>query len=279
MTVTMDAPTWQALRDAVGEAAGDCAALLEALPAPHAPATDRWSAAEVGAHLVTIAALARAGVPGAAVPHPFPDLAERVTLTRLPEIAALNESLLRRYRERDPRSLARALRDTVGDVLAACSALAPDTPTEWFGGLEFPLSGALAHLLNEILVHSHDIAAATGTRYVVPDAHAAFAFTRFILVVFGYQETAAPPVEGARITVEFRSAHTKPVVLAVTGDRFSVEPAGQAVDVHVWFSPGAFMLMLFGRAGVLRTALAGKVLVWGRRPWRLRKLLDAVYVP
>jgi uncharacterized protein (TIGR03083 family) len=279
MTATLDAPAWQALHDAVEQATGHCAGLLDQLTMPAAPATERWSAVEVGAHLVTVAALARAALPGRPGAHPFPELAERVSHTQLSDIAELNELLLRRYPERDPRSLADALRATVTGVLDDCRGLTPETPVEWFGGLVFPLSAALAHLLNELLIHGHDLAVAAGAPPTVPDAPAAVAFTRFILVVFGSHQDSAPPGPGRRITVEFRSPYTAPVVLAVTGGHFSVEPAGQPVDAHVWFSPGAFMLMLFGRTGVLRTTLTGKVLVWGRRPWRLRTLLNAVSIP
>jgi hypothetical protein len=39
------------------------------------------------------------------------------------------------------------------------------------------------------------------------------------------------------------------------------------VDCHLLADPVAFLLVMYGRRGPVRTALTGGVLAWGRRPW------------
>lgn len=49
--------------------------------------------------------------------------------------------------------------------------------------------------------------------------------------------------------------------------------------MRVSFDPAALDLMLFRRVGKLRTVLTGKVVISGRRPWRLRDFFRTIHVP
>jgi hypothetical protein len=41
----------------------------------------------------------------------------------------------------------------------------------------------------------------------------------------------------------------------------------QRADCYLSADPWAFLLVLYGRSGPLKPALAGRILAWGHRPW------------
>ena len=55
---------------------------------------------------------------------------------------------------------------------------------------------------------------------------------------------------------------------AFAGGRLSV-PASppERVDCRISSDPAAFLLITYGRTGLLRPVLSGRILVAGRRPW------------
>jgi hypothetical protein len=137
----------------------------------------------------------------------------------------------------------------------------------------------LAHLTNEMLIHGLDIARASGRPWPIPAAYEAMFLELFLIGmvrndVGGLFEGAKPSPR--RITVEFRSAYTDPVVLVLQhGTLRAEEPDGRA-DVRLTFDPAVLVPMMFGRVGKARAVFSGKVTVRGRRPWRLAKFLRTV---
>ena len=55
-------------------------------------------------------------------------------------------------------------------------------------------------------------------------------------------------------------------------------PTGGA-DVHLSIPADQALLIFFGRRSPWRVAASGKAHVWGRRPWPLLTLLDAITSP
>ena len=54
---------------------------------------------------------------------------------------------------------------------------------------------------------------------------------------------------------------------------------GRTADAHVSADPAALLLVLLGRQGMWKPLLTGKATGWGRRPWRLLRLLDVLSPP
>ena len=283
MTRPITEDDWRAVRAALGKTADRFAGLLRTLPDPGAPAIGMWSAAETAAHVATVAWLYTTMVPPERTPHPIPGIDDRVSVTTLTDIAGLNETTLRHLRERDPRSLAERLHADIDFLMRTTEIMPPDQPISWLGGARLPVAGVFAHLLNELLIHGHDIARAAGIHWKIPSADAAMAVELFLFTMLGGDTGVLLP-DGKRtdrgsVAIEFRSRYTSPVVLLAREGRMFVENGARRVDAHVFFDPAKFMLMLFGRISGATAILTGGVVAWGRRPWLLPAFLRTVHLP
>ncbi|MBA9005599.1 maleylpyruvate isomerase N-terminal domain-containing protein [Thermomonospora cellulosilytica] len=274
---------WRTVRAALQSTGDRFAGMVESAPDPHAMATADWSVADTAAHVAVISGMYAVIVSEGHAALPVPALAERIPFTTVDTVAGFNEVGLRVHTERDPRVLARRLREDVARILGTTGDLDPAAPVDWLGGSRVPLAGVLAHLLNEFQIHGRDVARALRAPWAVPPGEAALFFDLFLVGVtrYGYGRLldGAPPPRPGRIAVEFRSRHTVPVTMALTDGRVSVEEPGGPTDVRLSFDPVTLNLMLFGRVGRVRAALTGKVTVRGRRPWLLPVFMRTMRLP
>ncbi|XRQ08692.1 maleylpyruvate isomerase family mycothiol-dependent enzyme [Actinomadura welshii] len=282
MTATITPQQWTAVRAAVRDAGDRFAALVEAA-APAARATAEWSVADVAAHVLLVAWLDNLLLDPGLAPPEVPGLMEEIAATTVDTVDKLNDHCLRHFTERDPHRLAERLRTEVGRLLKATADLDPELAVTWLGDARVPVGGLLAHLVNELLSHGHDIARATRSPWDMPPADAALFLAVFVLGVTRHglgrlQDRAEAPPD-RRIAVEFRSAYTAPAVLVVRGRDVSVGEPGRDIDVRVFYDPVTLNLMLFGRVSRVRALLTRKVAVGGRRPWLLPAFLRAVRFP
>jgi len=278
--------SWARVRAALDAAAGRFAELVSSLPDGHAKATRHWSVTDVAAHVANVAGLYVSIV--ATDPDRGPDarLPARAANATLDTVGAMNAAGLREITERDPEKLAALLRANVEALLSATAGTAPHTPVPWLGGSRMPVAGLLAHLLNELLIHGRDIARARRLRWRVPPEDAAWFFELFFIGVTTYGAghlldagKTGEPVRTGRLVAEFRSRYTTPVTVVVHDGQVLAERPGRKPDVRVSFDPAALDLMLFRRVGKLRAVLTGKVVISGRRPWRLRNFFRAIHIP
>jgi hypothetical protein len=262
MVVPLTRAKWERVRGALAETGERFAGLLEAAAGARGNATVHWSVAETGAHVLT---LARACVHlvSPATPPPFPEAAAAGLLERttVDTVDRFNEVLLGAFTERDPRVIARLLRPEIDRILRSCEGRDPAEAVAWLGGSKVPLAGVLAHMLNELQIHGRDIALAAGRPWTVAPRDAGLFFDLFLVGVthYGYGRLldGHGPAPRGRVAVEFRSAHTTPVVMALTDGFVTVERPGGPVDVRLSFDPVTLNLMLFGRVSRLRAALMG----------------------
>jgi hypothetical protein len=270
---------WPAVRAALRAAFERFAELVLSAPDPHARATAHWSIAVTAAHVSTTARLYRYLIP----PGDPAAIVELIEDTTVDNLAALNERLLESYTERDPRVIVDRIRDDVEHMLDASAELDPATPVRWLGGAKVPLAGALGHMLNEILVHSRDIAGPLRRTWTIAPADAALVFDLFIAGLVRYDpgvflDSDVRPRE-RRVAVEFRSPHTVPVTMVLHNGVVSAEDPGPGTDVRITFDPATLILMLFHRIGKARAVLSGKVRIAGPRPWLLPGFLRVVRAP
>ncbi|OLF17228.1 maleylpyruvate isomerase N-terminal domain-containing protein [Actinophytocola xanthii] len=279
MPVTQE--SWKATRVAIADTT-DRFAELVVRSDPAAMATPDWSVAVTAAHVASLAWM-NTGLVG---PDARPSVAaveDALLGCTVDTVAEFNRRALEVFTERDPRVLVTRLRADVDHVLAATEDTDPTRTVTWLGGSQLPIIGMLAHLVNELLIHGHDIARATGADWEIPAADAALFFEAFFVELLrrdiGDLLANDEPPRERRIAVEFRSDHTTPVTLVLHRGEVSVEEPGGPTDVRIRFDPATVNLMLFHRISKARAVLSGRVLAWGRRPWLLPAFLRTVRCP
>ncbi|MDL4820228.1 maleylpyruvate isomerase N-terminal domain-containing protein [Actinomadura opuntiae] len=283
MTASIGDEQWQALRRSLEEITERFTDLATSARSPGATAVGRWSAADVLAHAAGIAWMDAALLGADAPPLPVPDLLDRVRAANVDGINDLNDLVLAAVPERDPKALAGMLREHVAAMTAATAHSAAEDLVTWVGGSRLPVAGLFAHMQNELLLHGHDLSAATGRQWRADAAEAAPFFGMFI---FGLARHGTGRLldgggrpRARRIAVEFRPEHTAPATLVLREGRVGLEPAGGVPDVRLTFDPLAMSMMMFGRVGRLRTVASGRLKVGGRRPWLLPVFLRTFRVP
>jgi len=204
-------------------------------------------------------------------------------MTTVDTVSALNDYAMGHFTERDRHVLVDRLRSEVGRLLELSDGVDPDAAVPWLGESRVPVAGILAHILNELSIHGHDIARTTGSPWTIPPPDAA-TFLEFFLVGvirhgYGRLLDRDDRPRPGRIAVRFQSRYTTPVTLALTDGVVSITGDAEPFDVKVSFDPTVLNLMMFGRMSKARAVLTGKVVVTGRRPWRLPAFLQTLRMP
>jgi len=257
-----------AARAALGAITPRTAELLSSLGDPHvAVKNSKWSAGDVGAHLIVVLrayAGASQGQIEAITPH-IPDIdifAER--------LAAVTAATLVLEPERDPRTLGRLLAEASEAFLAATAGLPADhvVPTPWYGSkASLRLDAATCLLLAEQLVHGYDVATTVDAPWPIRPAEACLVAG----AVASMLPLVADPVavEGKRANYDVRVRGGPRFRVRVADGRVTVEagsPAGR-VDCHLSADPAAFVLVAYGRLSQWGPIARGALLAWGRKPW------------
>lgn len=191
------------------------------------------------------------------------------TLERLDEVDAGNERSLAEAPERNPSVLADRLVSGVKELVSYAGSVKGNPTVEPFVGVEVALSTVLAIELGEVLVHGYDIARAAGLPWTIEPSDALVAH-RELLALLPYlldeKRSAA-----ARVRADLRIRGMEPVLVSVHDGTLDLERrTGQKVDFTMSVDPTAYLLMYFNRVDPLSQMLRGKLLVWGRRPWKIR---------
>ncbi|WP_158880410.1 maleylpyruvate isomerase N-terminal domain-containing protein [Amycolatopsis anabasis] len=274
---------WQATRTALAETTERFAELVSATPDPRIRATRDWTVADTAAHVTAIAGMYTILVRPGDGPLPEPEVMESFLGTSVDTVAGFNVVTMNHFTERDLAALTERLRADVAEVLRVTADLDPDEPLRWLGDSRVPRCGMLAHLLNELQIHGRDIARGRKVPWTIPSAEAALFFDEFTVGLLSHQVgnllVPDPRALPRRIAVEFRSPHTRPVVIVLQRDKVWVEEPGGEVDVRLRFDPAALNLMLFHRITRARAVLTGKLFVHGPRPWLIFPFLRTVRMP
>ncbi|MFD9737207.1 maleylpyruvate isomerase N-terminal domain-containing protein [Umezawaea sp. NPDC059074] len=282
MRVELADDRWHDLRSSLAAATDRFTGLLLA-PGERDRRVGRWRSGEIAAHVAVVAHL-NAGflrAPSAPTGHPLID--RLVRTSSLGDIGHLNDVALREHPERSPSVLAERLRDGVGLLLDRSADLDPLAPARWLGGATLPAASLVAHMLNEVLLHGHDLARARSLPWRLPSREAGLAFDLFLVSLLGGTDRGClfgPGAgQGRVIRIEFRSPHTTPVVLVTGGGRIGADPPGGRVDARVRFEPGALMLAAFRRVSLSRAVATGRIVATGRRPWAAATYVRGMNTP
>jgi hypothetical protein len=139
-------------------------------------------------------------------------------------------------------------------------------------GTRLPASAFACHILNESLVHGHDIARAEGRAWQISSAHAGLAIMGFIFPALSVLDPRAPvdqeKAAGVRACFEVRVRRAGSAHLVFDDGAVSIQlPSRRRVDCHVSADATTLFLLVWSRAGLWPGVLTGRVAVWGRRPW------------
>ncbi|TCP53063.1 uncharacterized protein (TIGR03083 family) [Tamaricihabitans halophyticus] len=262
------------IRAALREVAPTLGALVRDIPDTNAASVGTWTAGEVAAHLS----------------HSFRADADAIAGRTVPEavvtkagIAKATAKLLAEDTERDPATLADRI-DALAGEFDEIASNPPAATVDWLQGIRLSPSVVAGHLLNECLIHGYDIAKATGFPWPIQRHQALLALEAFLLpLIAALPPTAFLNQEKAgsfQARIELRLRGGQRTQLRLDRGSLTIDTGREAdVDARVSADPAALMLVLIGRQGVAKPILAGKLLAWGPRPWKLARMLTILNPP
>lgn len=274
---------WAAVRTAIKDVGDRFAAMILEAPAD-AMATADWTIMDTAAHVASLALIDTALVVSDDHPVPVPGADAVMKTTNVYNINdGLNTTLFHNYPERRPREVAACLSDSIGQMLELTADADPERTVGWLGESRLPLAGLFAHLVNEVLLHGRDVAAAARVPWSIPQEYIAMVIELFMFEIarngVGTVLDGGKPIPPERIAVEFRSAYTRPITIAVHDGEVLAEEPSRDNDVRLYFQPLALDLVLFHRISRKRAVATGALRVWGRRPWLLFPFLEKIRMP
>ena len=282
MTTTKDhvlAQQYPVLRRELEEIGLRLDAMLRSVTDPGRSAIGTWSIAETAVHILEVTSVDAAVVAGVDPPPGFEPVVARASTVGITEVADLNDLALECESGRDPRELADKIEVHIDRLLTATGALDGTERVRWLGGLSATTAGVFAHLISELLIHGRDIATAARQPWPVPTDAARLFYETFFFEVLRSPEIstfiAGRPTVERPVSAEFRLRGATPVHVVFDGSRLSVSHRGTAPDVRILADPAALLLVMFERMSPLRAVLNGRIVVLGRRPWRLRRLMSS----
>jgi uncharacterized protein (TIGR03083 family) len=238
--------------------------LIRSLPDPQAPVAGLdWTVGQTAAHMVAAATNYVRYATGQAAPETTIDLREgnlqriaQVGSNDLPELADLLIEETERYLERT-------------------ADLSADHRLPFFGQTTVSLATQTGILLGEFVVHGYDLARSAGRPWKIDPRHASLVIGAAAALLPRYLDRQA--ARGLSVTYDIHIRGGPRFVFRVAGDEATVEPtAAGPVDCRISADPVAFLLVAYGRQALWRPVLRGKMIAWGRRPWRafgLKRLL------
>lgn len=233
----------RSLRDEIITTTARVSDLLCALPDGDLPLSRvSWSAAELGAHLVSLPRRYRRT---AQTPAPFPA-----------SLSADNHRELAAVSERAPGALA--------DLLEAFGE--DGEQPVWYFTVPHTVTGVGAILLGELLLHGLDLARACQRSWPITRAQA-LACLRGVLpaIILAVDVDAAPKATAPTICT-CAAVRTGPCGVHEGAVRVERGRPRQA-DLHLSTDPVMFLLNAYGLISRARALLSGRIICWGRRPW------------
>jgi hypothetical protein len=276
--------TWRASRTALAAEVARVVTLLRNTPdPPPRPAGEAWGFAEIATHLshgwMTLPQLSQGDV------APIIDLVGQSAITHPSEMGALTEGAVAADPERDPLALADRIETAASAYLATCSDDDVTKTTQWIvDDVMAPVPMFTAHLLSETVLHGLDLARAAGRPWRVEPAHASMALHEFLVpVIHRIPERLidADALRCDRIVLDIRLRQAPRLRLRFENDGLHADdPADRgSVDAHIATDPATFLVYLWGRRSLAQTLVRGRMVVWGRAPWRAVSMARAVGLP
>jgi hypothetical protein len=268
------ADTLAQARAALREVVPRLVAVVRSVPDPNSASVGTWTVGDVAAHLSHVFRADTDAIAGRPVPEAI------VTKAGIAEATA---RILAEDPERNPVVLADRI-STLASEFDDVASRSPSSTLDWLQGTRLPPSAVACHLLNECLIHGHDLAKATGHPWPIQRHHALLAIEAFVLpLIAALPATAFVNQEQAgsfRARIELRLRGGRRTVMVFDRGSLTLD-TGRArdVDAHISVDPSTFMLVFIRRLGIWKPLLEGKLTAWGRRPWKLACMLTVMSPP
>jgi hypothetical protein len=248
--------------------------LVRSIPDPNAVSVGTWTVGDVAAHLSHVFRIDTDAVAGKPVPE--------ATVTKA-GMAEANAKMLAEDGERAPAVLADRI-GTLANEFDDVASRSQAATVDWLQGVRLPPSAVACHLLEECLIHGHDIARVTGRPWPIQRHHARLAVEGAALpLIAALPPTAFLNQEKAgsfRARFELRLRGGGRMLLVFDRGSLTLDAAGtRDVDAHLSADPWALMLVFIGRQGIWKPLLGGKLAAWGRRPWKLARMFTVISPP
>ena len=216
-------------------------------------ATPEWTAADLIVHMAIEANRYRREIEG------HGEWSNRVT-----DIAETNRRELERHRDRDVERALTWLTESVTRYVECLGERDLDARTHGFdGGYVMRPRHAAGILLGELVVHRRDLAEATGASTTISKDEAA-------LILDGAFHTLPAMVDrekarGHTGTYEMRVRNYGRYTIRIDdGDVVVDDGRVGKPDAVMSLDPVGFLLLSYGRQGILKTLLRGQTIAWGR---------------
>jgi uncharacterized protein (TIGR03083 family) len=242
---------------------------------PGSTAIGYWSAGEVAAHIWHVLGWMILMARG----EPSP-------LTDVSRISAASDALIASDPERDPKELATRIEGRAQEFLVAVNGREGNPAVTWHGGIRVPLSTLPAILVSELIIHGLDIARSSGARWDISAESARLSILAGTHLLPHFVDPAAARDFRATYRVRVRGGPDHLMVFdGPTLEFFPAQPdyashsvgaRGLKADCTISADPVAYLLLGTRRIGLVRPALTGRVITYGRKPWlglKLQKLL------
>ena len=253
--MTLEAPDRTSVMTATRRATRDLTSLLRSVRDPHRTAIGYWSIGEVATHVSHIYGMYPAIARGEGSP-----VADHIKL------AEYWDRRLAEDRERDPAVAADRIDAAVDEFSEVVGGAAWEDLVSWHGALRVPVWCLPTILINESDVHGLDIATAESTRWEISASDARAVIHGLMPLLGGYVNAEATRGVHAALALHVRGGPTFYVVVD-DGTCTTDSVAPNRVDCHVSTAPVDYVLIAYGRRSQLASALKGKVVAWGRKPW------------
>jgi hypothetical protein len=197
-------------------------------------------------------------------------------------VAVLTDAMLAADPERNLGVLADRVETLLADFLAVSNAPVSEQVT-WLGDIRLPASAVACHLLEELLVHGFDLATPTNGAWTIAPAHAALAIAGAAVPILAAASPTAfvhpKRARGFRARFDVRLRGHQRFTFVFDDGLTIGDNTSEPVDAHLSANPVSMLLLMLGRISPTRAILGGKITAWGRRPWRLRRMLNVMTHP
>jgi uncharacterized protein (TIGR03083 family) len=167
--------------------------------------------------------------------------------------------------ERDPTAIAAGVRQELARLIEVARAVGPGVTATYAAGYSEESTAAVCTLVCELIMHGHDIAQATGAEWDIDRSPAVVAaYSTAAALSLALDEDAAA---GKDIHVQIRLRGGSPFSIRIRDGKVWSEITADSPDVRVSADPLAYLMVGFGRSGLLRPLLQGRIVAWGRKPW------------
>ena len=228
--------------------------LLRGVVDPTKAAIGEWSIGDLAAHLVQVF-------------EAYPEML-RGNPSPVPRVDALSETYnayLAANDERDPRVLAARVESAMAKYVGQARAMSHEDEVPWHGGVPVSVATLSCIALGEAAVHGRDIATAEDRPWSIGREDSILVLRGLAHIVEHFLTDKA---KTQNVTYRINMRGDGPLTFrfangTLTVDAFDSGPA----DCKISADPESFLLVGYGRMGIVRPAATGKLLAYGPKPW------------